>query len=155
MIFSPNEMIEGVVITPLRQIEDARGKVMHMLRRDAPVFTEFGEIYFSVANPGAIKGWNRHRRMILNYAVPHGRILLVLFDERTGSATAGRIQEITLGDGNYNLVTIPPMIWTGFKGLGDEPAMVANCATLPHDPEEVERRALDDPSIPYRWTAAS
>ena len=56
-------MIEGVVVTPLRQIEDTRGKVMHMLRRDAPVFTEFGEIYFSTANRGAVKGWNRHRRM--------------------------------------------------------------------------------------------
>ncbi len=148
-------MIEGVVVTPLRQIEDTRGKVMHMLRRDAPVFTEFGEIYFSTANRGAVKGWNRHRRMTLNYAVPYGRILLVLFDERSGSATAGRFQEITLGDSNYSLVSIPPMIWTGFKGLSDAPAMVANCASLPHDPDEVERRALDDTSIPYRWTTVS
>ncbi len=148
-------MLDGVVVTPLRQIEDARGKVMHMLRRDASVFTEFGEIYFSEANHGAVKGWNRHLRMGLNYAVPRGRILLVLFDQRSGSSTAGRIQEITLGDGNYNLVTIPPMIWTGFKGLSDTPALVANCATLPHDPDEVERRAPDDPSIPYCWTAAS
>ena len=70
-------MIDGVRITPLQQILDERGKVMHMLRRDSPVFTEFGEIYFSVANPGAVKGWNRHQRMVLNYAVPHGRILLV------------------------------------------------------------------------------
>ncbi len=147
-------MLDGVVITPLRQIEDARGKVMHMLRRDSPVFTEFGEIYFSTINPGAVKGWNRHRKMALNYAVPHGRILLVLFDERSGSPTAGQVQEITLGDGNYNLVTIPPMLWTGFTGIGNDPACVANCATLPHDPEEVERRPPDDPAIPYHWTAA-
>jgi dTDP-4-dehydrorhamnose 3,5-epimerase len=144
-------MLDGVIITPLRQIEDPRGKVMHMLRRDSPVFTEFGEIYFSVVNPGAVKGWNRHRRMTLNYAVPHGRILLVLVDERSGSATAGRTQEILLGDGHYNLVTIPPMLWTGFKGLGDTPALIANCASLPHDPDEVERRAPDDPAIPFHW----
>ena len=148
-------MLEGVVVTPLRQIADARGKVMHMLRRDASVFTEFGEIYFSEANHGAVKGWNRHRRMGLNYAVPRGRILLVLFDERSGSPTAGQIQEITLGDDNYNLVTIPPMLWTSFKGLSEAPALVANCATLAHDPDEVERRALDDQSIPYRWATAN
>jgi dTDP-4-dehydrorhamnose 3,5-epimerase len=145
-------MIEGVVITPLRQIEDRRGKVMHMLRRDSPIFTEFGEIYFSTANPGAVKGWNRHRRMCLNYAVPHGRILLVLFDERASSPTTGVVQELTVGDGNYSLITIPPMIWTSFKGVSNVPALVANCATLPHDPEEAEQRALDDPSMPYRWT---
>ena len=26
-------MIDGVIVTPLRQIADERGKVMHMLRR--------------------------------------------------------------------------------------------------------------------------
>ena len=147
-------MIEGVIVTPLRQIEDGRGKVMHMLRRDSPVFTEFGEIYFSAINPGAIKGWNRHQRMQLNYAVPHGLIRLVLVDQRHGSATGGEIQELLLGEGHYNLVTIPQMIWTGFTGLSEFPALVANCATLPHDPAEAERRAIDDPSIPYRWSAA-
>lgn len=148
-------MLNGVVITPLRQIEDPRGKIMHMLRRDWPVFTEFGEIYFSMVNPGAVKGWNRHRRMTLNYAVPHGRIMLVLFDERRGSATAGLTQEILLGEGYYNLITIPPMLWTGFRGLGSEPALIANCASLPHDPAEVERRAPEDPAIPYRWITPS
>ena len=34
-------MIDGVVITPLRQIPDERGKVMHMLRADAPHFVAF------------------------------------------------------------------------------------------------------------------
>ena len=38
-------MIEGVIITPLKQIEDERGKVMHMLREDSKVFERFGEIY--------------------------------------------------------------------------------------------------------------
>ena len=148
-------MLEGVTITPRRRIGDARGMVMHMLRRDDPVFAGFGEIYFSTVVPGAAKGWNRHRRMTLNYAVPQGRILLVLYDERSGSATAGRVQEITLGGDHYNLVTIPPMLWTGFTCLDGQPALVANCATLPHDPDEVERRVLDDPSIPYRWNTAA
>ena len=35
-------MIEGVIITPLKQIEDERGKVMHMLREDSNVFKRFG-----------------------------------------------------------------------------------------------------------------
>ena len=38
-------MIEGVKITPLKQIFDERGKVMHMLRTDSEVFQQFGEIY--------------------------------------------------------------------------------------------------------------
>jgi dTDP-4-dehydrorhamnose 3,5-epimerase len=145
-------MIEGVRITPLRQIVDERGKVMHMLRADEPHFAGFGEIYFSSINPGAIKAWHIHKSMTLNYAVPVGQIKFVLFDDRANSVTRGEIQEILLGPDSYNLVTVPPLVWNGFNGAGASPALVANCATIPHDPAEVERRDPFDPAIPYDWS---
>lgn len=144
-------MIDGVKLTPLRQILDERGKIMHMLRADAPHFQGFGEIYFSTVFPGAIKGWHIHREMTLNYAVPHGHIKLVLFDERDDSPTKGELMEIFLGQDNYQLVTIPPMVWNGFKGYGTEPALVANCSDIPHDPGEIDRLDPFDPRIPYSW----
>lgn len=144
-------MIDGVIITPLRQIVDERGKVMHMLRNDVAHFSSFGEIYFSTVNPGAIKGWHIHHRMILNYAVPVGAIKFVLYDDRPASRTRGLLQELFLGPDNYCLVTVPPMIWNGFKGIGAEAALVANCASIPHDPDEIERKDPFDPSIPYDW----
>ncbi|MES2294528.1 MAG: dTDP-4-dehydrorhamnose 3,5-epimerase family protein [Pseudomonadota bacterium] len=144
-------MIDGVVVTPLRQIVDERGKVMHMLRRDSAVFQAFGEIYFSTVNPGAIKAWHVHRIMTLNYAVPHGLIKFVLYDGRDNSPTKGKTQELFLGPENYNLVTVPPLVWNGFKGLGTSPAVVANCATIPHDPAEIDRRDPFDATIAYDW----
>lgn len=144
-------MIDGVTITPLQQFVDERGKVMHMLRNDSPVFESFGEIYFSTVQPGAIKGWHLHERMTLNYAVPHGLIKFVLYDDRDGSSTLGQTQEIFLGPDSYKLVTVPPLVWNGFKGVGAEPALVANCATIPHDPDEIRRLDPFDPSIPYDW----
>ena len=144
-------MIEGVRVTPLRQICDERGKVMHMLRSDAPGFSGFGEIYFSTVFPGAIKGWHVHSRMTLNYAVPHGRIKFVLFDDREGSSTRGELNEFFLGPDNYQLVTVPPFVWNGFKGIGTEMALVANCASIPHDPSEIDRLDPFDPTIPYDW----
>lgn len=144
-------MIEGVRITPLRQILDERGKVMHMLKVGDPAFQQFGEIYFSCVYPGAIKGWHIHKEMTLNYAVPHGHIKFVLYDERPESLTCGEIHEIFIGPDNYCLVTVPPMVWNGFKGIGDEMAVVANCATIPHSPDEIDRRDPFDPSIPYNW----
>jgi dTDP-4-dehydrorhamnose 3,5-epimerase len=144
-------MIDGVTITPLRQILDERGKIMHMLRNDAPHFMEFGEIYFSCVYPGAIKAWHIHTRMTLNYAVPFGRIKFVLYDERPDSPTRGELQELFTGPDNYCLITVPPMIWNGFKGIGTEPAIVANCATLPHEPGEIQRMSPTESSIPYDW----
>ena len=145
-------MIDGVSLHPLRQIVDERGKIMHMLRSDAGHFQAFGEIYFSCVRPGAIKAWHIHERMTLNYAVPHGLIKFVLFDDRDGSPTRGEIQELYLGPENYQLVTVPPMVWNGFKGIGPETAIVANCSTIPHDPSEISRADPFTTAIPYDWS---
>ena len=145
-------MIEGVGIRPLLQIPDERGKVMRMLRTSDPEFREFGEVYFSVVFPGAIKGWHLHRRMTINYAVPVGRIKLVLFDDRASSTTRGQVQEIFLGQDAYQLVTVPPFVWNGFKGYGSTEAVVCNCATIVHDPDEIERLDPFSDRIPYDWS---
>jgi len=145
-------MIDGVRIVPLRKIPDERGMVVHMLRSDDPWFQEFGEIYFSVVYPGAIKGWHFHRRMTLNYAVISGMIKLALYDPREDSPTKGEIQEIFTGEDSYALITIPPDIWNGIKGIGVKPAIVANCATEPHDPEEIVRMDPFAKDIPYDWS---
>lgn len=144
-------MIEGVVITPLKQILDERGKIMHMLRADSPGFQGFGEIYFSCVHPGAIKGWHIHKEMVLNYAVPHGNIKFVLYDDRPDSPTRGELQEIFMGPDNYCLVTVPPMVWNGFKGIGQEMAIVANCTNIGHRADEIDRMDPFDQRIPYNW----
>jgi len=144
-------MIEGVVLTPLRQIFDERGKVMHMLREDSPIFSRFGEIYFSCTHPGVVKAWHLHKEMTLNYAVIHGEIKFVLYDDRLDSPTRGEIQEFFISPENYMLVTVPPMIWNGFKSIGTTVSIVANCSTLPHSADELERRSPSDPGIPYSW----
>lgn len=144
-------MIEGVKITPLRQIFDERGKVMHMLRSDSPEFSKFGEIYFSCTHPGAVKAWHLHHQMTLNYAVVYGEIKFVLYDDREDSPTRGEVQEFFISPENYQLITVPPLIWNGFKGVGTKTAIVANCATLPHNPVEIERRPAFDDRIPYDW----
>ncbi len=145
-------MIEGVIVKPLRKIPDERGCIMHMLRSDDPEFEQFGEIYFSCIYPGVIKGWHLHHKMTLNYAVPVGMIKLVLFDDRESSPTRGQLQELFIGEQNYCLVQIPAGIWNGFKGIGNQMAIVANCATLPHDPAEIERLDPFSKRIPYDWS---
>jgi dTDP-4-dehydrorhamnose 3,5-epimerase len=144
-------MIDGVRVVPLRQIPDERGKVMHMLRADDPHFEQFGEVYFSTVYAGVVKGWHLHERMTINYAVPVGSIKLVVYDDREGSSTRGATQEIFVGDANYVLVTIPPHLWNGFKGISSPFSVVANCATIPHDPTEIVRLDPFSAKIPYDW----
>jgi len=143
--------IDGLRVTPLRRIPDERGAVFHMLREDSDGFERFGEIYFSMVYPGAIKAWHQHLDMTLNYAVPSGMIKLVCYDDRPESATKGNLVELHVGELNYVLVTIPPLVWNGFKGAGAAPALVANCSTVPHRADEIVRLDPFTESIPYDW----
>jgi len=144
--------ISGVEITPLKQIEDHRGAVLHMLRVDSPVFQQFGEVYFSEVNPGKIKAWKRHRKITQNINLPIGRLKLVLFDNRLDSPSAGKLEIHILGrPDNYYLITIPPMIWYGFQCISAMSALIVNCANLPHDPDESEIADLNTANIPFSW----
>lgn len=144
-------MIDGVKIIPLKTFLDERGYVRHMLKKTDPYFKQFGEIYFSVIFPGAIKGWHVHRKMELNYATISGNIKLVLYDDRPSSPTYKELQEIFMGEENYVLATIPPDVVNGFKAVGNEKAIVANCSTIPHDPDEIMRFDPFDSRINYNW----
>ncbi len=144
-------MIHDIKITPLKIISDERGKVMHMLRADSKVFKEFGEIYFSTINNKAIKGWHLHKESCLNYACVKGEVKLVLFDDRNDSPSKNKYQEIILSPKNYCLVTIPPNIWNGFKGLDKEESIIANCLTIPHNEKEMIRKDPFDKSFNYQW----
>ncbi len=144
-------MLDGVVVTPLKKFADERGSVMHMLRADSPLFESFGEIYFSTINSGFIKGWHNHTRITQNYAVPHGRVLFALYDARDDSPTSGHVFDVELGDDKYALLTVPPGLWYGFKAMSASGALIANCATEPHDPTESIHLDINDTSIPYRW----
>ena len=144
--------IDGITITELRQISDERGSVLHMLRCDVPEFKGFGEVYFSEVLPGNIKAWKRHSVQTQNFAVPVGRIRLVIFDDREKSATKGKLQILELGRPDaYLRVLIPPGLWYGFACISAMPALVANCADFPHAPDESETCSVNDPFIPYTW----
>jgi len=144
-------MIADVKITPLKQIIDSRGKIMHMLRTDSPNFKSFGEIYFSTVNPKIIKAWHLHKEATLNYVCIRGEVELVLFDDREQSRTKGKYQKLILSPDNYFLVTIPPYIWNGFKGTYQEESIIANCLDQAHDENEMVRKDPEDSYFEYKW----
>ena len=163
------KLIEGVTITPLKVFRDERGAVMHMLKKTDEHFQQFGEIYFSLVDTNAVKAWHLHRTMTLNYACIYGRIKLALFDQRPESPTLHMVNTLHLEGypnfAEYNLVSIPPGVWNGFRAevimhnypemssanAQVIPAIVANCSTHPHDPDEIERRSPSEFPLRYDW----
>ena len=143
--------IVGVEITPLKIISDHRGSVMHMLRNDSKIFRKFGEVYFSTIFKDKIKAWHLHREATLNYACVFGAVKLTLFDDRKDSETKGIFQELFLSPENYSLITIPPNIWNGFKGLKEGFSIISNCLDLPHNEKEMVRLEPNDKYFKYDW----
>lgn len=141
--------IKGVVITPLKIIPDERGQVMHLLRKDAPGFTEFGEAYISCIYPNITKGWKIHTISTSNITVPVGRVKFVMHDLRKDSPTKGQTDVIFLGDNNYQRLTIPPGIAYAWKNLLPTTAYIFNCASEMFTPDEGKHIPITD--ITYTW----
>ncbi len=141
--------IEEVLLTPLRVIKGESGDIMHALKQQEESFQGFGEAYFSTIHSQAVKGWKKHRKMILNVIVPVGKIKFVLYDARLASKSYQTIQEIILSAENYQRLTVPPGIWMAFQGIGESDNILLNIASIPHDPLEADSLPIQNESIPY------
>ncbi|MBI9033217.1 MAG: dTDP-4-dehydrorhamnose 3,5-epimerase family protein [Bacteroidales bacterium] len=142
-------MIEGLVITQLKQVFHPKGDVFHALKKSDPGFVEFGEAYFSTILEGDIKSWKKHKQVTLNLIVPVGEIKFVVFDDRKTSMTKGEYFSISLSHMNYCRLTVPPNVWMAFQGRGKDKSILLNITNQEHDPREIERLDLDN--IPYIW----
>ena len=142
--------VEGVLLTLLKRIYHPKGDVFHGMKKSDSGFSGFGEAYFSTINFEYTKPWKKHCKMTLNFVVPMGEIRIVIFDDREGSSTKNIFFDITLGDKNYQRITIPPGVWVAFCGVGPNYNLLLNLANLEHDPNEVERKeSLSE--IAYQW----
>ena len=149
-MFNGNQ-IEGVKIKPLKKICDERGAVYHMLKSTDENFTKFGEIYFTCGYPQAVKAWHVHKLMTMNNCCVSGMVKLVIYDCRDNSKTKGNLMEIFLGDENYCIVQIPPGVANGYKAYGNKMSIMANCADMTHDKNELIYIDPFKNDIPYNW----
>ena len=144
-------MIDGVLITPLREIETQGGNVFYAMKASESGYRGFGEAYFSTMQSGKVKPWKRHNQMTLNLVVPVGKIRFVIFDDRADSRSKGKFVEVILGrPEQYARLTVPPGLWMAFQGVAEGTSWLLNVADLAHDPAESERRPLVE--IPYDWS---
>jgi len=141
--------IDGVILTPLEIIKVAGGNVLHGMKETDPGYTSFGEAYFSTIDLNVVKAWKRHREMTLNLIVPIGTIRFVIYDNRKISSSYDKFYSVTLSRDNYSRLTVPPMVWMGFQGLGKINNMLLNIADIEHFPEESDRKEINE--IKYDW----
>ena len=136
--------LNDIVITSPTRIATIGGDILHVMKQNDAGYAGFGEAYFSWVAAGAVKAWKRHTYMTMNIVVPVGQVRFVFCSD---SVDEFRVEEI--GANCYVRLTVPPGIWFGFQGLAKPQSLVLNIASIPHDPTDVERRALTE--INYVW----
>ena len=137
-------IMPNVLLTPLKKISLGSGDVLHALKRSDEAFHGFGEAYFSLIHHQAIKGWKCHTMMCMNLIVPAGDVKFVFYDQ-----LVNQFMEVTIGDSNYQRITVHPNIWFAFQGLSESTSIVLNIADIPHDPTESLKKELND--FQYEW----
>ena len=142
-------VIEGVTVSPEKRITNPKGDIFHAMKSSSQGFSGFGEAYFSIINPGVIKGWKRHRSATLNLVVPVGLVRFVVFDDRPESMSVGKFLDITIGGVNNARLTVSPGLWVAFTGIGDGLHMLLNISSEEHDPAEADNIELNN--ISYDW----
>jgi len=143
--------IEGVILTPLNKISHPKGDIFHGIKKTDIGYSGFGEAYFSIIKNNEIKGWKKHKKMIMNLIVPIGSVSFVLYDDRKDSSSRNSFFPVTLSQENYKRLTIPKGVWHAFRGNCSDPNMILDIANMEHDPNEIVKIPLDE--MTFDWDA--
>lgn len=135
--------MDGVILTPLKQIYHPKGDIFHAMKKSDVGFEGFGEAYFSTINQSDTKGWKKHTQMTLNLVVPMGEIEFIVYDENTKEFFSAKLSQ-----NNYQRLTIKPNLWMAFRGVG-EYNILLNLSSMEHDSLEAINKELD--FITYAW----
>ena len=142
-------MIKGVVLSPEKQIQNAKGDIYHVLKESSEGYAGFGEAYFSSVGKGTIKGWKRHNEMTLNLVVPVGSIRFIIHEGQVDDDISDSFVEVILNKDNYSRLTIPPGLWVGFQGLANGLNLLLNIIDAEHDPNEADD--VDISFFNFKW----
>jgi dTDP-4-dehydrorhamnose 3,5-epimerase len=150
----PAPAIQGVEVRPIDSLPDERGLWAAILRAGDAAAGRIEQVSVLTAYPGVVRAWRRHPTRWEYFAGARGVAKLVLYDDREGSPTRGAIAEFYLGPRQPQAVAVPPGVYIGLKGVGDEECLLVHAASESFDPAAPggQRLPWDDPSVPYDWS---
>ena len=128
------KLLDKIKVTLLKTIKLPTGNIMRVLKKNELKNWTFGEAYFSKIKFNKIKAWKYHSKMMLNLAVPHGKVKFVFYSQKDRN-----FRVIEIGGKKYLRLTVPPKIWFGFKGISKYESIILNVTNIKHNPKEILR----------------
>lgn len=131
-------------------LEGSNTTIMKFMQSCDIGFKGFGEAYFSVVPCGVERNWKIHKKATCNIMVPYGKVLFVVAEYDLSCWSF-----VELGDLPQKRLTIPPMNWYGFLGVGHRESVIANIIDVRHEDEqkddEQKRLAMNVPKAEVLW----
>jgi len=152
-----DRLIDGVEIKELKKIttydfqKKENGFLIDILRGDDEIKKDgpkLDQIYMTTAFPGKVKGFHWTKKKTYLFCVVIGKAKLVIIDDREDSKTIGMVNEIIIGEDNYKVVRIPPLVKRGFKNIGENMLVMLNIVTPGFDPKDPD---ILDWKYDYKW----
>ena len=148
--------IEGVIFEPLKRLEDERGWLVEIFRRDRLAEELIPAMaYVSFSLPDVVRGPHEHREQTDRFAfIGPGDFKLYCWDARDGSPTCGNRSSWIVGESNRQAVIVPCGVVHAYKNVGEVAGWIFNAANRLYAGEG-KREAVDEvrhedqPDNPY------
>ena len=146
--------IFGVVVHRLVTHTDERGTLTELYRQSWGIHPE-GLVYAKLitVRPGRTKGYVKHLKQDDRICILYGAAQYVLYDDRAGSPTRGRVQEINVDEHGRAMLIIPAGVYHAVRSVGSTDLVMVNLPTNLYDHANPDkyRLPLQNDVIPYTW----
>ena len=152
------DRIAGVDVREVKNVLKENGTLTEVWRDDWDVGPAgVAQVFQVQIEPNAISAWHVHTRATDRLFANHGRLKIVLYDARPGSASEGRINVFHCGAPRPMLIVVPPGVWHGVHNVGAAPALLLNLPDRAYAYEAPDHWRLppDTDRIPYSFSATA
>ncbi|MDC0425431.1 WxcM-like domain-containing protein [Pelagibacteraceae bacterium] len=133
--------MKNIKIKKLEVVFNRKGSILKIL--DYKKIKNIKEIYCSSLKFNKIKAWKLHKKMTCNLVVLFGKIQLVVYSNN------GKFSKFTITGKSNLMISIPPDVWFGMKGLSKIDSVVMNLSSLMHKKNEMINKKKS--FLKYKW----
>jgi dTDP-4-dehydrorhamnose 3,5-epimerase len=151
------QKIDGFTIRHLRPIEDKRGDITEMYSVTWGIHSEPMVYAYQVTiHPGAIRGWEMHKKQDDRIFISRGSMRWALYDLREDSPTFELLNIIVVSELNRCLMIVPKGVIHAVQNVGTVDAVFINFPTTPfnHKDPDKHRLPLENDVIPFSFNDA-
>lgn len=149
--------IDGLVVHPLKVLEDHRGWVTEIYRPAwglHPMPLVYA--YEVMVRPGTTRGWVVHYTQADRIFLTRGTLWWAMYDAREHSPTSRMLNQFVISDANRALLIVPAGVFHAVKNIGAGDAVFINLPTEPYDHAHPDKHRvpMDGVTIPFTFDRA-